>query len=267
MIYDDVRKEVESNQSLAPLADIIKDVMDSDTSALAEVEAFEVASQFITKKVERQEAQAISTLANTFDANGLTRDQLGLLVEAYTNDLRNFAKTVEPEEKRKLLSLLFEKVIDITKKCVDKYHSYNIVLPMTLEEGAQAPTYAHDSDAAADLYAAEDITLPAHSLSNLIKTGVRIALPENWQALILPRSSIGMKTGLRLSNSAGVIDPQYRGELGVIYDNHSDSDYEIKKGDRIAQMLIFPVYRFKAQVVDQLDDTERGDGAYGSTGK
>lgn len=60
---------------------------------------------------------------------------------------------------------------------------------------------------------------------------------------------------------------EYRGPLGVIYDNISDSDYEIKKGDRIAQMLISPVYRFKAQVVDQLNETERGNGAYGSTGK
>ena len=72
------------------------------------------------------------------------------------------------------------------------------------------PTYAHESDAAADLYAADEITIPANSISNLVRTGVHIALPENWTAIVVPRSSIGMKTGLRLSNSQGIIDSKVK---------------------------------------------------------
>jgi dUTP pyrophosphatase len=112
----------------------------------------------------------------------------------------------------------------------------------------------------------EDITLDKHTNGNKIRTGVRIQLPEGWLAMILPRSSIGAKTPLRLSNSVGLIDSGYRGELGVLYDNTSDKPYDIHAGDRIAQLLVMPSYRFKAQVVDSLEDTDRGTGGFGSTG-
>jgi len=111
------------------------------------------------------------------------------------------------------------------------------------------------------------MTLAPHSLSNMVHTGLRIALPEGWAAYILPRSSIGMKTGLRLSNSVGVIDSEYRGEIGVMYDNHSDSEYIIHKGDRIAQMIVMPIHQFRPEVVDTLDNTSRGEDGFGSTGK
>ena len=128
------------------------------------------------------------------------------------------------------------------------------------------PTYAHESDAAADLYAKEKQIIPAHSISNMINTGVKIALPEGWMAMIFPRSSIGAKTGLRLSNSCGIIDSTYRGNLGILYDNISDSDYTIEEGDRIAQLLIMPSYHFRAELVDKVPDTVRGEGGFGSTG-
>ena len=135
-----------------------------------------------------------------------------------------------------------------------------------LEEGAQVPTYAHDDDAAADMYAFEDITIQPHTHGTPVGTGVHIQLPEGWVAFVLPRSSMGAKTPLRLSNSVGVIDSGYRGEVRAIYDNISDDPYEIHKGDRIAQMLVMPSYRFKANVVDSLTDSDRGEGGFGSTG-
>ena len=115
-------------------------------------------------------------------------------------------------------------------------------------------------------YAAEDMVLPPHSLANTVHTQLYIELPEGWTALILPRSSIGKKTGLRLSNSVGVIDSTYRGEIGVMYDNISDSEYTIHAGDRIAQMLVIPTYSFATNVVAALNETERGEGGFGSTG-
>ena len=158
-------------------------------------------------------------------------------------------------------------MLEMIEEVVNTYHVYDIILPMTLEEGAQEPAYAHDTDACADLYAADTIILPAHSLSNMIRTGVHIQLPEGWLAMIFPRSSIGAKTGLRLSNSVGIIDQGYLGQLGVLYDNTSNSDYTINKGDRIAQLMIIPSYRFKAQIVDHLQETDRGEGGFGSSGK
>ena len=84
--------------------------------------------------------------------------------------------------------------------------------------------------------------------------------------MIFPRSSTGAKTTLRLSNSVGIIDSGYRGELGVLFDNTSVGTVEIKKGDRIAQLLIMPSYRFMPKVVDILEDSDRGEGGFGSTG-
>ena len=158
---------------------------------------------------------------------------------------------------------------NIFDEAVDKYHSYAIELPMTVDKaiGAKEPTYAHDTDAAADLYAPADQIVPAHSYGNMIKTGVKIQLPEGWLAMILPRSSMGTKTPLRLSNSVGLIDSGYRGELGILYDNTSNEDYQITAGDRIAQLLVMPSYRFKAKVVDILADSDRGEGGFGASGK
>lgn len=168
--------------------------------------------------------------------------------------------------KKILVDTILNKIFDIFDTAIEKYHSYAIELPIQLEDGAQVPTYAHDSDAAADLYAMEDIEIPAHFLSVPVKTGVHIQLPEGWVAMILPRSSIGAKTSLRLSNSQGVIDSGYRGEVRALYDNVGTESYTIHKGDRIAQMYIMPSYRFKARVVDSLEDSDRGEAGFGSTG-
>jgi len=165
-----------------------------------------------------------------------------------------------------LVDTIMAKVFNIFYKALDKYHSYAIELPIQLEDGAQVPTYAHEDDAAADLYAFEEMEISAHTKSTPVKTGVHIQLPEGWVAFILPRSSIGAKTPLRLSNSVGVIDSGYRGEVRALYDNISDESYQIHKGDRIAQMLVMPSYRFKANIVDSLEDSDRGEAGFGSTG-
>ena len=152
-------------------------------------------------------------------------------------------------------------------KALEKYHTYAIELPMVLDGGAKVPTYAHDTDAAADLYALENVTLEGNTKGNKIRTGVKIQLPESQLALITPRSSIGAKTPLRLSNSVGLIDSGYRGDLGVLYDNTSDEPYDIKAGDRIAQLLVMPSYRFQPQVVDVLASSDRGETGFGDSGK
>lgn len=168
--------------------------------------------------------------------------------------------------KKKLIDTVLETTFDVMNMALEKYHSYAIELPIMLEEGAQEPTYAHETDACADMYAMEEIEIPAHFQSVPVKTGVHIQLPEGWVALLFPRSSIGAKTALRLSNSVGIIDSGYRGEVRALYDNTGDESYTIHKGDRIAQMMVMPSYRFKAKIVDSLEDSDRGSGGFGSTG-
>ena len=212
--------------------------------------------------------QIINELVNNMEEQGLTKAEAADAMKAL-KDLMNemvYGEQQYTGNKKKLIDNIIQSTYNIFDRAVEQYHSYSITLPMTLTGDATEPTYAHESDAAADLYASEPMTVKAHTYGNRVHTGVNIQLPEGWLALILPRSSVGLKTPLRLSNSVGLIDSGYRGELIALYDNTSDQDYIINHGDRIAQLLVMPSYRFKAEVVESLEDSDRGTGGFGSTG-
>ena len=215
--------------------------------------------------------QSVNEIVRNLENQGLNKKEAAESVKALTEVLKEmvYGENTFTPNKKKFVDAIMGKISGIFEKALDKYHSYAIELPMTVDTvaGAKVPTYAHDTDAAADLYAPINQIIPAHSYGNMIKTGVKIQLPEGWLAMILPRSSMGVKTPLRLSNSVGLIDSGYRGELGVIYDNTSDNDYVVNAGDRIAQLLVMPSYRFQANVVDVLADSDRGETGFGDSGK
>ncbi|MFZ3207804.1 MAG: dUTP diphosphatase [Geobacteraceae bacterium] len=129
------------------------------------------------------------------------------------------------------------------------------------------PAYMTASAAGMDLYAdlAEDILL-APGARTLVPTGIAIALPEGYEAQIRPRSGLSLKHGIALVNAPGTIDPDYRGEIGVILINLGSEPFTIRKGDRIAQMVFAQFARADMSKVDELDETERGDGGFGHTG-
>ena len=143
------------------------------------------------------------------------------------------------------------------------------VLVKILREGAHIPFYASKGAAAADLYAVIDspVTLePGEGAS--IPTGIAIQLPDASKvALVFARSGLASKHGIALSNSVGVIDSDYRGELCVLLRNFSNKPYTIENGERIAQLMITDCSQCSFTVVEQLDETERGEGGFGSTGK
>ena len=213
-------------------------------------------------------AQSVNQIIQNLEDQNLTKENALASVEALKNILKDsiYGDKEYTGNKKILIETIVGKIFDIFDTAVEKYHSYAIELPMTVDAGATVPTYAHDSDAAADLYAKETQTLGPHTNGNKIHTGIKIQLPEGWLALILPRSSMGAKTPLRLSNSVGLIDSGYRGEIMAMYDNISDEYYTINNGDRIAQMLVMPSYRFLPKVVDTLTDSDRGEGGFGSSG-
>ncbi|MFM6967724.1 MAG: dUTP diphosphatase [Microbacteriaceae bacterium] len=137
--------------------------------------------------------------------------------------------------------------------------------PQVLVVG-NAPTYAHPGDAGADITASEAVTLLPGQRA-LVKTGVSIALPEGFVAYVMPRSGLALKNGISLVNSPGTIDAGYRGEIGVILLNTDRSEtFEVKPGDRIAQLVIQPVVRADFVPVEELPGTFRGVGGFGSTG-
>jgi len=138
-----------------------------------------------------------------------------------------------------------------------------------LSKRARLPLRATDGSAGADLFACidEEIVLaPGERL--LIPTGIAIGIPySGCAAFIFPRSSVSSKYGVSLANCVGVVDSDYRGEIKVPLINHSDEPYTIKDGDRIAQMVIMPIIVPDLIPVDELEETTRGTGGFGSTGR
>ena len=132
-----------------------------------------------------------------------------------------------------------------------------------------APFYASAGAAAMDLHACVDepVTIPAGGRA-VIPTGIAIALPSaQYVALVFARSGLGIKHGVAPANCVGVIDSDYRGEIMVGLQNSGESDYTIQPADRIAQLMITPVVQAQVELVDELDDTDRGAGGFGSTGR
>ncbi|MBQ9564726.1 MAG: dUTP diphosphatase [Synergistaceae bacterium] len=128
------------------------------------------------------------------------------------------------------------------------------------------PAYATAGAAGVDLRASEPRVIQPGELA-LVPTGIRIALPDGYEAQIRPRSGLALKHGITLPNSPGTIDSDYRGEVGVILMNLGSEPFAIQPGDRIAQMVFAPVTRAVWEEAESLDTTERGAGGFGSTGQ
>lgn len=135
-----------------------------------------------------------------------------------------------------------------------------------LYDGAKLPTYGSDGAGCFDFYAPADNVLCTGEIAK-IPLGIAMEVPKDHVLLIMPRSSIGFKTPLRMANSVGVIDSDYRGEISALYENQDVGDFYIAAGDRIAQGCIVPVPTVEFEEVDTLSETKRGIGGFGSTGK
>lgn len=134
-----------------------------------------------------------------------------------------------------------------------------------LHKEAQIPEYAHSDDSGMDLCSIDEVMLKKGEIK-LIKTGISIELPKNTEAQIRPRSGLALKHGITVLNAPGTIDEGYRGEIGIILINHSNEDFQIKAGMKVAQMVIMPVLKPIIKIVNELSETSRGNNGFGSTG-
>ncbi|MCW2383121.1 MULTISPECIES: dUTP diphosphatase [unclassified Sphingobium] len=132
-------------------------------------------------------------------------------------------------------------------------------------EDLPLPSYATAGAAGMDVVSAENVTLPSMA-RHAVATGLALAIPEGFEVQVRPRSGLALKHGITLPNTPGTIDSDYRGELKVILVNLGEDDFEIKRGDRIAQLIVAPVQVARMVEVATLDDTARGAGGFGSTG-
>ena len=136
-----------------------------------------------------------------------------------------------------------------------------------LDPRAVTPTYGSPSAAGADLYALLDAPLTvAPGETAKIPTGLSLEIPEGYAGLIYARSGLSVKRGLAPANKVGVVDADYRGEVMVALHNHSSVEQSVEKGERVAQRVIAPFLKAEFTVTDELSDTVRGEGGFGSTG-
>jgi dUTP pyrophosphatase len=132
-------------------------------------------------------------------------------------------------------------------------------------EDVKTPCYANPGDAGLDLYSAEELILKPGE-RKVVSTGVKMALPQGYEAQVRPKSGLAAKHGISVVNTPGTVDAGYRGVVGVILINHGQEDFSVEKNTKIAQMVINKVEYADIQEVESLDDTERGEGGFGSTG-
>lgn len=134
-----------------------------------------------------------------------------------------------------------------------------------LHPEAIIPHYVHEGDAGMDVYSVEDSKLEAGDIK-LVKTGLSFEISKGFEIQVRPKSGLALKQGITLTNSPGTLDSGYRGELGVIMQNCGKSAYEIKKGEKIAQIVLAKHEFAEIQEVTDLTDSSRGTGGFGSTG-
>lgn len=136
-----------------------------------------------------------------------------------------------------------------------------------LDSELPLPTRAHADDAGLDLHARVDTVLAAGGGRALVPTGVAVAIPRGYAGFVVPRSGLALKHGISLVNTPGIIDAGYRGELQVIMINHDPQvDYHVRRGDRVAQLLVQAIANVEWSVVEALDDNDRG-GGFGHSGR
>lgn len=191
-------------------------------------------------------------------------------IEKEKAEILNFIEEIKKEDglsankKDVLISLLNESIVS----ALDFVGNPRVRIPVKISldnSNAKIPEYAHSSDAGADIFSSEEITIHPNE-TKAVGTGIKLEIPKGYEIQIRPRSGLSLKTGLRIANSIGTIDADYRGEVKVLLWNSGSEDYTIKIGDKIAQMLIKEVPMIKFELIDSLSKTERGEKGFGSTG-
>ncbi len=133
------------------------------------------------------------------------------------------------------------------------------------DDDSQIPAYQTPGSAACDLKSTDDVVIPPGSRF-VVGTGIKLEIPSGFGAMVCSRSGLAAKNGIQVLNAPGIIDTDYRGEIKVILHNSGQSEFIIKKGDRIAQLLFFPIFQAIFQKAATVTETSRGEGGFGSTG-
>lgn len=260
-----MNKIIEEFTTLIPLDEEIK----KEYITLLELpdEQFKVIIQKVRQSLEAvfDDKQYQDTILSTLKTSDFSDNFEGDL-----DVIRDFIKRAKgdeelSEEKKDFIEFILSNTIEKVIELKQVPRQRVLVKISKVTEDAKLPEYAHPTDAGADVFANETVTLSGGD-TVIVKTGIKVAIPIGYEIQIRPRSGLSYKTGLRVANAPGTIDSDYRGEVGVIMYNTSDENITIFKGDKIAQMVLSEVPMIKWSEVESLDETERGEGGFGSTG-
>lgn len=257
---------------LAQLTESLDDIMavEDEKFPLAKDLMLQTITMTLTgSQAEYQIGQAVA--ANK--AMGVNRIQMmqqnKLLKEALYNLIHNGYKSRYTNPvKHEFLDSFYSLVEDYADKMIMMWDMETpTVYVEKLRKEAKLPTYASNGSQGADIYACEDIIIPANSFGTIVKTGLAMAIPVGWAIAVRPRSGMSCKTQIRIANAPGTIDTDYKDEIGVIVDNFSSEPYVIKIGDRIAQFVIERNYQANFTETDDVHKhgEDRG-GGFGHTG-
>jgi len=292
-IYEAQQKPIEEeSESIRQLTALLASTSDKETDEFSAIlqlpeDQFSAITPFFLSELERlyNLPENKMQMARIFNANGYTLEDL-------TDSFDELNESIE-----ELRGNLSDKKVDFLKETLSVIYTAVagcegiakriVAVPICKEGEVKLPEYKTDGAAAMDVCSTEEYTVkPGERV--LVKTGIKMAIPQGYAILVQPRSGMSLKTKLRIANTPGLIDSDYRGEIGVIMENvdppikgiffdeegkiqsiEFGSSYTIGKGERIAQLRLVEVPKVAFFEVDNLDnyETERGDGGFGSTGK
>lgn len=249
--------------AIAPMDNILEEFI--DLMELPEDEFDKIYDSFKT--------QIISTFESNVFRKEMIENSKGFStedIEAEKKEIEEFMSEIKENEdmsdhKKDILLTLIDNAVIKSIEVVKNPREKIKVKIEKINENAKIPTYAHDTDAGADIYSADEVSLNPHE-TKLISTGIKVAIPSGYELSIRPRSGLSLKTNLRIANSPATIDSAYRGEIKVIMQNTGDSIEKINIGDRIGQFIIMPVPMIEWEETTIDDNTDRGEGGFGSSG-
>lgn len=210
--------------------------------------------------------------AKEFRDNNMSYAQVVMACAEMQREVRDLIEAFEGEDmlaaKKVFLQEVFGKFLELPQYILEDYPRYDAEIPIELcHPNAKLPTYAHEDDGGADVYAIEDIIIQVGE-TVLIPTGLKMAIPKGWMVSVRPRSGLSLKTGLRIPNAPGTIDANYLAEVGIIAFNTGHESIQINSGDRIAQFILERAYKAEFTLTDDVTKhtTENRANAQGEQG-
>lgn len=249
------------------LINVLNNSEDEYFNGITEEQLTEIFSQLINHE---DVDEIIDEITNELRENKYTKEDVKTFSNAFS-DYLNSIKT-SYQNNNAIKKSLFDKAINLIYEVMSaglaEYKAYDVKIKIKkFIESAKLPKYAYDEDMGADVYAIQNQVLPPHSFGNKIPLGFAMELPNGWGIAVRPRSGLSAKTKIRISNTPGTIENNYRGEVCVLIDNFSDEDFVINQGDKIAQFILEKKYYGEYVFSDELSETDRGQGGFGSTDK